>query len=416
MAIIQIQLPSDYTPCYNDMWHIIDSSNKSQDNFKYRFKIYVNGTYIGRPFTVSPDPDYGYGRINVSRIVASFVTYTNDLSTTDTVRPEINSWAKYYVQYGEEYGSLSSGVTTYDNQLTSATVYAYAGSLPTLDFDNYAYSDYLLNNSSKLFSTNMPRTFRIYENQHYWLGGQYYNDNDFNRVQVKTYDKNGTLINTYELNNTYNTPSSNDQNRFLSICAGFNLNDIGAPSFALGTPPIITDSVYSYTIKTLDAGIPGTGMSEIITFKIQREHCDYDEAYDVFFQNTFGFFDSYRFTRYNSKSISVSRKEFKQNKGYMGNNSWINNNKLRARTQYYTEYQDKLLLRSDWLTTDEAEWLSELVSSPIVFIRANVGGVNTEIPMIVTNTEWDKKSTSQGEVFKLDLQLEYSVKNYRQRS
>lgn len=416
MALTEVNSPAEYTPVYNDMWHVLDSDKKSQPNFKYRFKIYVNGTYIGRPFTVSPDPDYGYGRLNVSRIVSAYVTYTNDLSTTDTVRTESNSWAKYYVVGGEEYGALSSGVTVYDNLYTSSTVYAYAGAINTLDFDNFAYSTRILNSSSKLFSSNIPRTFRIYDGQHFWLGGQYYDDNDFNRVQVKTYNKNGTLIDTYELNNTYNTPSSNDRNRFLSINAGFNLNDIGAPSFALGTPPIITDSVYSYTIKTLDNGIPGTAKSETVTFKIQREHCDYDEGYDIFFQNAWGFFDSYRFTRYNSKSITATKKEYKQNKGAIESSGWVNNNKKQSRTTYYSEFSDKWILRSDWLNTDESEWLAELIASPTVFIRLDVGGVNTEVPVIVTNTEWEKKSTAQGEVFKLDLNIEFSVKNYRQRA
>jgi hypothetical protein len=73
------------------------------------------------------------------------------------------------------------------------------------------------------------------------------------------------------------------------------------------------------------------------------------------------------------------------------------------------------LLRSDWLTTEEADWLVELISSPQVFLRLDVGGVNTEVPVMVMNSEWEQKSTAQGEVFKLDLQLEYSVKNYRQR-
>ena len=416
MAISELNVPSEYTPTYNDMWHVIDSTNKTQPNFQYIFKIYVEGVYIGKQFKVKPDPSQGYGKLNVSRIISTYVDYTNDLSINDSVRKETDSWTKYYVKYGEEYGALSSGVTQYLDLTTSNTVFSYAGSLPTLDFDNFVYTDRIINSTSKLFSSNIPRTFRIYDGQYFWLGGQYYDANEFNRYEVKTYDKNGTLIDTFQLNNSYNTPDTDDDHKFLSINCGFNMNNIDASFFALGTPPIITSNVYSYTIKTLDAGIPGSAMSETITFKIQREHCDYDTAYDVFFQNEWGFFDSYRFTRYNSKSISVTKKEYKQSKGKIITQGWSNTNKLRARTQYYTEFQDKLLLRSDWLNTEEAEWLAELIASPQVFLRVDVNGTNTEIPVMVMNSEWEQKSTVQGEVFKLDLQLEYSVKNYRQRS
>ena len=417
MAISEIQVPSTYTPAYNNMWHFIDSTNNAQPNFKYRFKIYVNGTYIGRPFTVSPDPDFGYGKLNVSRIVSSYVTQTETIDDAFAgTKQDTNTWVKYYVVYGEEYGALSSGVTVYDGLVTSSTVYAYAGALDTLVFDTHVYSNYVLSNSSKLFATNIPRTFRIYENQYFWLGCMADTTNKINRYEIKTYNSAGTLIDTFEINNPYNSAGTTDKDKFLSLNVGYNLNNIDAGEFLVGTPPVITDSVYSYTVKTLDNGVPGVATSETITFKIQRQHCDYDEAYDIFFQNAFGFFDSYRFTRYNSKSMTVTRKEYKQNKGELQISGWTNNNQYRARTQYYTEFQDKILMRSDWLNTDEAEWLAELVASPSVWIRTNVGGIETPVPVIVTNTEWEKKSTSQGEVFKLDLQVEYSVKNYRQRA
>lgn len=417
MAISEIQVPSTYTPAYNNMWHVIDSTNNAQPNFKYRFKIYVNGTYIGRPFTVSPDPDQGYGRLDVNRIVSAYITENNTIDDTQVgFKQDLNSWAKYYVVYGEEYGALSSGVTVYDGVATSSTVYAYNGSIPTLTFDNFFSSDYTLSTSSKKFMTNIPRTFRIYENQYFWLGCMADTTNKINRCEVKTYNSAGTLIDTFEINNVYNTPSSNDDHRFLSIVSGFNLNNIDSGEFSVGTPPVITDSVYSYTVKTLDNGIPGTATSETITFKIQRELCDYDDAYDVFFINTFGKFDSYRFTRFNSKSINVTRKEYKQNKGEITAGGFSSSNSMKARTQYYTEYQDKITLRSDWLNTDEAEWLAELISSPSVYIRTLVDITQTPVPVIVTNTEWEKKSTAQGEVFKLDLNIEFSVKNYRQRA
>jgi hypothetical protein len=416
MAISDVNTPATFTPVYNDMWHVIDSTNNTQPNFQYIFKIYVEGSYIGKQFKVKPDPTEGYGRLNVSRIISTYVNYSNEINEPDTgVRRELESWTKYYVKYGEEYGALSSGVTQYLDLTTSSTVYAYAGSLPTLDFDNYGYNNYLLASSSKLFLTNMPRTFRIYEDQDIWMPCMVSTTNNFNRYEVKTYNSAGTLIDTFEINNPYNSAGTDDTNKFLAIRAGFNLNTIDGGEFLVGSQPVITDSVYSYTIRTLDNGIPGNPTSETVTFKIQREHCDYDNGYDVIFQNVFGFMDTYRFTRYNSRSISVNRKEYKQSKGEIQASGWVNTNQYRARTQYYTEYQDKLLLRSDWLNTEEAEWLSELISSPMVFIRVDVGGVMTPIPMMVMNSEWEQKSTAQGEVFKLDLQLEYSVKNYRQR-
>lgn len=403
MAITELQAPQTRTPAFNDMLHVINSTNKNQTNFKYIFKVYVNGTYIGKSFKVAPDSVHGFGLFDAKRIIGTYVTYDLDLSVVGATRNSNNN-DYYSIQYGEEYGDLSSGVTSYNNLAESSTIYAYAGSFRTLDFISYVDDTYIMDSSGSLFMTNQPRPFRIFEDQYAWLGAMDDTIQHMDEYRVLTYNISGTLLNTFRINNGFR----NDF--FIKIITGWNLNSIDSSEFnGGGSQPILTSSVYYYTVQMYDGNNP---ISELFRFNCDSS-CEWDTggSYDVYFLNALGWFDSIRFNRLNTKSHEINAKYYKQSTGSFGASSFDVAKTDRAKTQYYTSYTDKWKLRSAYLTEAESTWLLELVTSPQVFIN-----VNSElIPCTITQSNYDERKRSEGQIFNLEIDVEFSVKNYRQR-
>lgn len=411
MALTVINTPdSTYLPVYNPIVFELNSTNKTVDNFKYLFTIEVDGVAIDKYFKVSPDPTNGYGLIDAKRVLETFVQNDVDYDYTGFVR-RLNSWCKFRIGYGEEYGLLSSGVTQIPNQSYSAYFFAFNGSIKTNDWVNYADTSYLISTSSttrKLLS-NKPTTFRIQENQYDWTSFISSTDNAARYLTVKTYNSSGSLLNTFKINNSYPLAGSNDNQKFMRVITGWNLNLIDNGEFNTGSQPVLDDNVSYY--KWYLESSSNNQVSQEYTYKIQRQECDYDQAYDIIFLNNLGGYDSVRFNKFNSTSYSINRKDYKKAINLSGNASWSFSE--RGKTQYYTDYTEKMTLRSMWLNDDESEWLYQLISSPDAYLW----DYNTEFltAINITNTEWEQKSVKQGNVFNVTLNIEFSERNYRQR-
>ena len=77
MAVSAIATPVYFSPAYNPLKFIFDSTNKALDGFKYVFDIYESGTAnkIGER-KVLPRPTDGYGEIDISKLLQSYTNIT----------------------------------------------------------------------------------------------------------------------------------------------------------------------------------------------------------------------------------------------------------------------------------------------------------------------------------------------------
>jgi len=103
MAQTTIASPQEFSPAYNQLKFIIDSTNKNLTGFRYIFDVYLAGTVtkIGQ-YKVMPRINDGYGEEDLSKLLQSQVTWT--LSTTATATTNaLGSYYDYDVKVGEEY-------------------------------------------------------------------------------------------------------------------------------------------------------------------------------------------------------------------------------------------------------------------------------------------------------------------------
>lgn len=100
MAISLIAKPQTTTPAYNQMRFIYDSTNKNKDGFKYIFEVFDGATLL-ETYKVLPDFPNGYGNIDPSKLIQSYLKAETDLS--NFLYDPTNSYFGFTLKVGEEY-------------------------------------------------------------------------------------------------------------------------------------------------------------------------------------------------------------------------------------------------------------------------------------------------------------------------
>lgn len=110
MAISIIQQPTQYHPAFHPVIWIADSDIKTNDQFRYIFKIQIGADI--RTIKVRPRPGDGYGRVNIQQHLKDYID--QEVADVKLVAPLIQGApvAFYNFQFGEEYRDGSGNLVT----------------------------------------------------------------------------------------------------------------------------------------------------------------------------------------------------------------------------------------------------------------------------------------------------------------
>lgn len=403
MAISILQQTQVFTPVYNEMIHSVSSTNTAQANFKYVFDVWVNGSLVIRELR-SPHPTYGIGVIDIKRIVSPLVFKDFDITDPSGVVKNTNSFVLVQVKYGEQYGA-STGIVTYDNLTLSNFTYAFAGALPKLDFDRWDYTDYYGNSQhTGLFLTKRSRTkHQIKQSQNDWLSIYTNSSGNLFNVVGETYDHSGNLVQNFDFNNPFQALSTTD-GRFIKIAAGWNLNDIN--TLNSGTQPLLSAGISRFVLSVNDS-VSGQA-AEAITMYIQPS-CAWGPEYDIHFQNSFGFEETFRFTKWTTKRTEAEKREYLKTTGTYSAQGLTLDESDETYVNYFTKIDNKWILRSDWLNDEMVAWAKELIYSPQV--RINIDG--NLVPVTIETNNYEEITKQTGTIPKLEITIKLPP-DYRQ--
>ena len=397
----------------------VSSTNVNQSNFKYVCDVYVDGEPIYYRMKQSPHPTNGYCVFDVSGILKSFVS--SDAPKTATIvefAHASNSYKNYTLKFGEEYGA-SSAVVVYPN-LTSLTTNFYGVINATLDFDEWAgdfrtMDDYTILNSTKKFLTNAPSNQKVYPDTRAYL--YFLNNtaaaNAASYVKYMGYDNTNNNIVAVKFDTTFD-----DRKRIQYVGVGYEnveLIDGTEPGYnsPTGSLPFITGNtglVY-YTVQLFD--VTDQPLTEIRTFTPSTE-CNVGDTYQLIFQNKLGGYDTFSFTAPSDKSYQITTRDmFKKKFGQWISNKYEYKPYQRGTTQYNTIYKDQIVIKSDWLTEEESEWLHELVTSPDVYMV--IDGREELLAINIIDAQYQVKQYAKDQLFNLQLTIEKSFNRYRQQ-
>lgn len=409
MSVTISQAPQLYSPGYNDLIFVVTSTNKTQSNFKYIADIYVGGVSTGIRLNNIPDPVYGSGVFNIGRIIENYIN-SDILKTTYGFQQNVNSYARYVVKFGEEYGP-SSGTTVYPNLNTDQTRYAWNATVDFLPFQSYSSGDYIITSGTVgNFLTDQPSNIAIRDSEDAWLYGATDTSGTIFDARVRTYDSAGSLIQTVIVSNPYQDVASTNY-RFVRFgCGTNNLNLISSSGITSGAQPIITASVASYDVCFRKSN--GTVITNLQTYTINNA-CTRNTTYRFHFLNQLGGFDSFTFIRGSNKTVEIKRSNYKRPSGALTSASTYGYSKTdRGTVQYNTVLKDNIKVKSDWISEDISVWLEQLYSSPEIYYDDPSYGL---VAVNVQNTKYEKKQAAQEKLFNWEIEFEPAYDRYRQR-
>jgi len=283
-----------------------------------------------------------------------------------------NSIMDYKVEFGYEYSASATGSVTEYTNLTSATGSVWNAALNPIDLVNYA-GQYTMDGDG-LFLTPI-RSKTIHRTQKDWL----YAIRNTATTALVTYSDASTQ--------TINLPST----KVVRIPSGSQLTIPGAATY------------YDIQLK-----LGGTVLSETYRVNLIDECSKYDTT-DLFFLNSLGGFDSFRFNRVRRDNYDIQRKQFKSNPYTLGATYGYTTSAFKQKT-YDTNMTHKVKMFSNWITEEQSEWLLDLFTSPVVYAYDG-----TLVAVNIDATTYEVKKHIQDNAFFIELDMSYSFESKRQR-
>lgn len=402
MSIVVKRQPDDLQPVYNRLKWIVESTNVLQTDFQYLCDVYINGSSTKAiRLKYFPDED-GYGNFDLARTLADYVSVNLANSNDNGFNLHRDHYVLYVLKFGEWYNG-----TAYPDLTTTSTQTALMMALSFNQFQSYDYTDYLMDaaNVGK-FLTNSPRTLKArrngYAELHFinsTLEGAYY-------LRIRTYLPDGSLIDTYRINNPFYTASSSQV--WVSVGVGaYNLNNA---TLSLGSQSVIDDDCASYDVALFNSDDDIS--SELVTFTIDDTCHKYDGKH-IKFLNRLGGFDTFFFTSNENVFVDVnSREQFTKLQGTTSGSpvEWGYNLSDRGQTTINVDAQERTVLKSGALTDAEYVWLRELITSPEVYAVESYNGTVYDRPINITTSSYEEVYKRNKKMSQLTIEYKYAHK------
>jgi hypothetical protein len=391
MAITIINSTKDFAPVYNKGIVTASSTNVAQPAFSFVFQLYDGLTQISKQF-IAPDPLYGYGVLDINKVLESYVS-TNFFGLTDGIGTKDcdNCFFDYEVRIGERYEV--AGVMTEFLNLASETNTVINASLLNADFINVDYQDYLLNTVNKKFLSSAPKRLVTLNTQGYV---NFINTPAPTDFRVITYDASGGALRDVTFDNL--TTSK------IGMCpiAPINLNQVTL--LTGGVQPIITAATVSYIVFAQNAGT--------VSEQLQFEMIDCEKV-TLHFLNDLGGFDLFVFNASEKTNYKFEKEYYKKDANVLQSDGSIVFSQLdREWVNYFVKQTPTMKLTSDWISDEESLWLRQMFSSPEIY--AQIGSTMIALKGI-SELGYDIKQFEYNDLFNIECVIEFSSESYRQR-
>jgi hypothetical protein len=408
MAITILQQPTfGYISGFNFIDFLVNTNN-TQPIFEYQIKVKSGSDTIAQ-FTKPKSINGGKCHFDAQRTIQSFLSYdlAGIVNNTMGFYKANNVFKEFFIEFAERSGAtfntVSSGSPINSNTYTAINL--------ALDYEDtfsatYVQSFIIGAIGNQFLTSQRGAPIRIKPTDKFELGLMVDPSSTYvSKLEIKTYNDSNTLIDTYRITNSF-AGSSTKSESFLSVNVG--AASLNSQTLSTGVQPIITDSVAYYTIQTVNASNVAT--SELLTFEIDRNCYKYTPI-RLFWLNKYGRMDSFSFNFANDKSFEIDKSTYLKQGGVISGNSFVRSRFESGDTTFNNMIDTTIKLRTDYISTIESEWLSELVKSSIVW--AQIGSSFNTVKVV--NTSYTNKDTRKDGMFIEEIDVKFSNSSFRQR-
>lgn len=390
MSYTLAQKPALFTPGYNFMIYVTESSNSGQPNYQATCVIKIGSTTIA---TIKQFPlADGNTVFDIHRIIENYLGYDIAPQASPGFITNLNSFVIYQTVFGEQYGPVIG--TTVSTGLAISSGIAFNGIFEWPDFQSYDQSDWLIaSGSQKKFLTNAPLTRGIRLGTMDWLYFMCTAVSVVDHARLITYNSTGSVI-------ASNTMAGGGA-QFARISSG--------PA-NLGLSLVPANTAY-YTIWLEDGS--NNQISEAIRYNIVDTQPKYP-YYRLHFLNKLGGFDAFDFGKVSHlKTDTINRQNYKKITGSESAGAWSYGIQDLTTTPFDIQTRELVSIQSDWIGDAESVWLQELVLSPLVFFESNS---STLIAVNIETTSYERRQKANEKVIniKLDISYGYNITSQRQ--
>jgi hypothetical protein len=424
MAQTAIAKPQAFTPAYNPVKYIVDSTNKNLTGFRYIYRVYNGMTLLGS-FKVVPTFGTGYGELDLSKFLSSYVKWDFDPTITQDL-DAVNSFYNYDVKVGEEYlyeldytSALTASGTNTRINVTNIfqvgdqinilqddlgvanplleglhTVVAVSGtwidvSVPFSSITNVNINgtiNYADNRKVVTYDITEFTNKKVFNGADTWVDFVTYNEQDtrLNGVtkewltnQPKT-DFQCTLGQDLWLNARarvdkliYFQNSDGDvytkaivnNNSIVQVAVG--CNNYGVVTPVTGVLPMIKPDTEYYDFWYSEGGAQFSQKYRVnIDRRIQINE------YVIAFLDRMGSFSSFAFQLKSYERGEVTRDEFNKDvQGYVSGGEWGYNYEEFGFNTFNINVTKTLELNTNWMTQNMSDYFQELITSPQTFLK-----------------------------------------------
>jgi len=365
--------PPNYSSVNGDLVYVFYDSNAANPttypNYKYVGEVWINGikVFTGKAF---PHPTTNRGIFNFGSVIREYTEMVLDSSATGILLQEFGEAAyrsSVVIKIREEYSGTVGAVVLTDSERV---------------FYNYytgRYSNFESMSAKIPVMSDRPLTLSSTFGSKYLLLPYYAATTSSYTVAIY----NGTSTYTKTI-----TPSIGKSLQQLNISAtAINIESAG----------FITSSMEYYTVT-----VGG------VTYKVNLICNGMFSNYKIHFLNKWGGFETMLFNKARKKSIEIEQKKYQQ-LGYRVNGSGVVSVKSGdimhpQASVYSSSFKEKLKISTDWISDSEYIWLSQLVSSPYVYLEDTD---NTLYPVCISESNYEIKEYITSKLSNLSLNIDF---------
>ena len=391
MAITILDTPVTYSTFNDDLWFVTSSTNSGTTNFKFVYDILVNGNLVSRTKSF-PDVS-GYGIFNSAPIVRAFNSnYFEPSGTSILVESNDKLKINYVVEFREE---VSGSISVFPDVSGSYSAYNYtiplfADEYKTDALNLVTYEDSLLTTS---FSDNLL-TERGEETE------IEFGDNFYVSYWRKT---GGTYIAIVDVINENNTIATSVSGTIV-LSGEFNMFNLKASNVnTWAGSTIINSNTYGYDFYIFNA----TNSRKI---KLRQKCNSKYQSYNLHFLNRVGGYDTMKFGLVNKRNSEYEKSYFRRNEWQLTGSQMSKvdsyNRYNESNINYNIQHKNTYHLISNWVSGQDFEWLSQLVSSPIVYMEVQ----GAYFPVTIVNNTYNYKLEISDKLFNFEIDVEVGKK------
>ena len=425
MSQTTIASPQTFSPAYNPLKFIIDSTNKNNTGFKYIFQVFEAGTAnkIGE-YKMLPRIGDGYGEQDLSKLLQTQVSW--DLNTTSTSWYNApNSRYLYDVKVGEEqlaeYSWTANLVNNGGNvRITSTntfvvgdqviitqadsgvanpqleglhTIVSATGANFTVNVAFTTITDITINgtvnyaDNRKLITLNVTtfEDFIAFNGAFRWVDWSTYSQTDYkltlaNKQWLTNQPEQFSCTLGQDLYLNLWGAKGSDRIVFVnsngaSFYKGINNLDeisqvpVGPNNYGtlVGTGTLIDSTVDWYEVYYFKT----SGALDSFKYRINLDRRESITEYDILFLDRLGSYSSFAFQLKSYERGEVTREIFNRDvEGYVSGAQWNYLTEDMGFMQNNINVSKSFDLNTNWMTQDMAQYFEELLTSPQTFVKS----------------------------------------------